>query len=124
MQKYTGANYQGNSGRCHSEKGWDTVWMKDDNQAVSFWSKCYVSKNLKAEIEKKNQTKQEILLKMEGVLRQCIKLLNILKPPFHTVIGEEIVCQHSGFVSTAQGVIGKARECPQLLTTRSLYGPT
>lgn len=58
-QKCPGANYQGNVGRRHSEKGWNTVWMEAEDQAVSFWSKCYVLKNLRAKIGKKKKSEKE-----------------------------------------------------------------
>ena len=59
------ANYQGSGGRCNYQRGGNSVWMKQEGRTPWVWSKCYVLKNLKAEIEKKNQKRQEKLLQME-----------------------------------------------------------
>lgn len=61
--------------------------MKAEDQAVSFWSKCYVLKNLRAKIgEKKIRKRKRNGYKWKVFLRHCIKLLNTIKHPFYTVI--------------------------------------
>lgn len=50
-----------------TKRGGHGISMKEGDQSGWFGSKCYILKNLKAEIEKQNQQKKEKLLQMEGV---------------------------------------------------------
>lgn len=54
-------------GRIITKRGGRGISMEEEDQSGWFGRKCYILKNLKAEIEKQNQQKKEKLLQMEGV---------------------------------------------------------